>query len=90
MRQEGGNTAELYKGDGRLKMAESLVEQHPDIVRVTRKWDRWQHHVDYRMFEQNKLIKKDGLNIKKGFNNYGMTLMELTKDEIRNERRLKQ
>ena len=89
MRQEGGNTEELYKGDGRLKMAQSLEEQHPDIVKVSWKWDRWQHHVDYRMFEKNKLIKKDGLKIQEGFNNYGMALKEYTDDEIRRQRRLR-
>jgi hypothetical protein len=56
MTMSGGNTAELYKNDGRLKMAQSLVEQHPDIVRVTQKWGRPQHHVDYRQFRANKLI----------------------------------
>ena len=70
-------------------MAQSLEEQHPDIVKVSWKWDRWQHHVDYRMFEKNKLIKKDGLKIQEGFNNYGMTLKEYTDDEIRRQRRLR-
>lgn len=56
MTMEGGNTNELYLDDGRLKMAESLKEQHPDCVTVTRKWGRWQHHVDYSHFKRNKLI----------------------------------
>jgi hypothetical protein len=41
MTVKGGNT-ELYQGDGRRLMAESLVEQHPDVARVTWKWGRWQ------------------------------------------------
>ena len=56
MKMEGGNTDELYAEDGRRKMAESLVEQHPDCVTITRKWNRWQHHVDYSSFKRNKLI----------------------------------
>lgn len=48
----GGNTESLYKEDGRLKMAQSLKEQHPDLVTITRKWGRWQHHVDYSGFIQ--------------------------------------
>jgi hypothetical protein len=51
MMTKGGNTDALYKIDGgRLKMAQSLQQQHPDVVSVTRKFSRWQHHVDYRPF----------------------------------------
>ena len=55
---KGGNTDELYQDDGRLKMAESLREQHPDIVKVTMKWGRPQHHVDYSVFKHNTLRLK--------------------------------
>jgi hypothetical protein len=55
MTVKGGNTDELYKDDGRLKMAQSLQEQHPDIVKITEKWGRYQHHVDYSVFKKNKL-----------------------------------
>jgi hypothetical protein len=76
MRQKGGNTDELYKEDGRKIMAESLKEQHPDIVEVSWKFGRWQHHVDYSPFKKNKLIKKQGIKIQKGINNYGMVIKE--------------
>jgi len=56
MTMGGGNTAELYKDDGRLLMAQSLQEQHPDVVTITRKWNRWQHQVNYKPFRRNKLI----------------------------------
>lgn len=55
----GGNTDELYRDDGRLKMAQSLVDQHPDVAKITWKWGRWQHHVDYTPFKDNKLIPTD-------------------------------
>jgi hypothetical protein len=74
MRMKGGNTDVLYKDDGRLKMAESLVEQHPDVTRLAWKFGRWQHHVDYKPFKKNKLIKKQGIHTPKGINNYGMEL----------------
>jgi len=74
MTMKGGNTDELYKEDGRLKMAESLQEQHPDVTTITRKWGRWQHHVNYKPFKQNKLIKRNDVQIPEGVNNYGMTL----------------
>ncbi len=74
MTMKGGNTDELYKGDGRLEMAKSLQRQHPDVVKITRKWGRWQHHVDYRPFRGNKLIRRPDTVIPEGPNEYGMRL----------------
>jgi hypothetical protein len=73
---KGGNTDELYAGGGRYKMAESLYNQHPDIVKITRKWNRYQHHVDYSRFKKNKLIKKN-ITWPTGINNYGMKLIDI-------------
>ena len=58
-------------------MAESLRDQHPDVVKITRKWGRWQHHVDYRPFKGNRLRLKEGVEIPEGVNNYGMKLVNL-------------
>jgi hypothetical protein len=77
MTMKGGNTDELYADDGRLKMAQSLQQQHPDVVSITRKWGRWQHSVDYRPFKANKLVKRDDIDIPQGVNNYGMKLVKL-------------
>ncbi len=80
---KGGNTNDLYLiEDGRLKMAQALVDLHPDVCSITWKWNRWQHHVDYRPFRKNKLIKKEGLIIKDGIDNYGMVLKNLQELEI--------
>jgi hypothetical protein len=74
MRMKGGNTEELYKDDGRLKMAESLRDQHPDVTKIVWKWNRWQHSVDYSGFKQ-KLIPKDGWHkIPPGVDMYGLVL----------------
>ena len=77
MTMKGGNMDELYKDDGRLKMAEALRDAHPDVCTITRKWGRWQHQVNYKPFRKNKLIKKSGLEIKPGINNYGMRLVKI-------------
>ena len=69
MRNAGGNTTELYDGDGnaatrntdtegRKQMAESLRTQHPDIVEVVRKFGRWHHSVNYKGFK-SALLKSD-------------------------------
>ena len=77
MTMKGGNTDELYANreefDGRLEMALSLQKQHPDVVKVTRRWNRWQHSVDYSGFKQ-ALRLKAGVQIGQGVDNYGMVL----------------
>lgn len=76
MIMKGGNTDELYKGDGRLKMAKSLLQQHPDIVKVKWKFRKWHHSVDYSGFKKNKFILKKGIKIEKGNNEYGLVYKE--------------
>lgn len=91
MTMKGGNTDELYDEKkwaideasgmkyniGRKLMAESLAAQHPDIVKVTTKWDRYQHHVDYSGFKQELIWQPDqapefGAPLE--VNNFGMEL----------------
>ena len=60
-----------------MEFAESLQKQHPENVRVTWKFNRWHHQVNYKPFKANKLKKKKDLIIPKGVNNYGMKLMTL-------------
>ena len=79
MKVKGGMTPH-YQDDGRYKMAKELQEKHPDVTKITRKWGRWQHQVDYRQFKKNKLIRKKGVEIKKGANNYGMKLVRLKEE----------
>lgn len=65
MTMKGGNTDLLYKDDGRYQMALSLKRQHPEILKIKRKFGRWQHSVDYRPFRKNKLIRKEGYKMPK-------------------------
>lgn len=81
MTMKGGNMEQLYQDDGRLKMAQSLADQHPDCVTVTEKWGRAQHHVDYSRFERNKLKLRSGVVIPSGVNDYGMFLQESNEAE---------
>ena len=78
MTLKGGNTDELYQDDGRLKMAKSLQEQHPDICTITWKFGRWQHQVNYDVFKKNKLRRKN-IEIKQGIDNYDMILTNMSK-----------
>ena len=81
---KGGNTDQLYIGNGRHSMAESLAFQHPDIVKISRKWGRYQHHVDYSPFKINKLIKRKGIKISDDDDDYGMILNENIEENIKN------
>lgn len=76
MTVKGGNTP-IYQGDGRLRMAESLRDQHPDVVTITEKWGRWQHQVDYGPFKRNALKLRDGVVAPAEADNYGMSLETL-------------
>lgn len=97
MTMKGGNTDQLYAGneygkqtegeekekDGRWQMAEALRQQHPDVTKVTWKWGRWQHEVDYSSFRKNPLIRVPGYDIAPGVDDFGMILEEVPEEERR-------
>jgi hypothetical protein len=76
-RNDGGNKSIYNETNNRLEFAQSLKEQHPDIVEVVWKFNRWHHKVDFTSFKNIKLIKKDGIVIDDVINNYGMILTKL-------------
>ena len=72
-----GGMTDYYLSDeckGRLTFAEELQKAHPDVTTITQKFGRWHHHVNYKPFKRNKLIKKEGLIIENRINEYGMEL----------------
>lgn len=73
---KGGNTADFYTGEGTLPKSKMLEEMHPDVARVTFKFDRWHHEVDYSPFRSTRLHRKPGIEPAKGPNNYGMVLQQ--------------
>ena len=81
MTMKGGNTDELYRGDGRLEMARSLWRQHPDVTKIVKKWGRWQHHVDYRPFKGNRLVRRLGVTIDESSDEFGMFLRKLPSED---------
>ena len=59
---KGGNTSSIYKADGLQKKVDSLIEQHPDVVKQTNKKHtdgRSHHNVDYKPFAKNEMKIKD-------------------------------
>jgi hypothetical protein len=81
---KGGNTQEVYKVgnnaefDNRYTFAKSLYEQHPDVVKITQKYGRWHHQVDYSPFEKNHLKFRDDYVYKLGVNDYGLKCIKNT------------
>jgi hypothetical protein len=73
MTVKGGLTGH-YQGDGRYQMAKELADKHPDVTKITQKWGRWQHHVNYKVFAKNELILRPDVIIPEGIDNYGMEL----------------
>ena len=72
---KGGNTQEFYEKEGTLPKSKMLEDLHPDVAKVVWKFNRWHHHVNYRPFKKNRLIKKQGLVVPDVVNNYGMKLI---------------
>lgn len=77
MQVKGGMTDYYEKTNKRLEFCQELQQAHPDVVKITWKWGRWQHQVDYRPFKNNKLIRKKGIVIPDKPNEYGMKLVKL-------------
>lgn len=87
MTMKGGNAQELYKGDGRLKMARSLERVWPYVVTVDRRFKRPQHkiHSEWRKFDTPLVRRKDiDFNNLPKINNYGLELEQVSK-EIKSE-----
>jgi len=68
----GGNTDEFYAKEGTYKKSKMLEEMHPDVVYLTKKFNRWHHHVNYKPFKDIILKFKDGLKLNDKINNYGL------------------
>jgi hypothetical protein len=71
----GGSTAEFYAKEGTLPKSQMLVDMHPDVSKLARRFGRWHHYVDYSGFKKNKLILRDDVKIQRGVDNYGMRLV---------------
>lgn len=78
---KGGNTADLYQGDGRLKMARSLERLWPGVVTTERRFQRPQHVIKdgWKKFD-TPLRLKPGIDLDKlpAVNEYGMRLVQTT------------
>jgi hypothetical protein len=69
MTVKGGNTDELYDGlterdtHGRYEMARTLERAWPGTVKVSRRFQRFQHVIDWRGFADVPLVLRPGLDL---------------------------
>ena len=59
---KGGNS-QIYSGTGLQDKLDSLIQQHPDVVKGTFKFKKVHHQVDYTGFKDNKIILKKNIKI---------------------------
>ena len=77
LKLKGGNTDTVYTVGTRPK-SQMIVDLHPDVARVTFKFNRIHHEVNYRRFKkENILRRKKGVSIPQGVDNYGMVIKQL-------------
>lgn len=78
MTVKGGNTSQLYRGDGRLKMARALERLWPGVVTTGRRWQRPQHIVkdQWRRFDTPLRRKPDAV-VPDEPNDYGLRLVQV-------------
>jgi hypothetical protein len=72
----GGNTDELYR-QGTLDKSRMLAEMHPDVAKVTHKFGRDHHQVNWRAFRANHLRPREGVHVPDGFDDYGLQLRKV-------------
>lgn len=53
---KGGNTDTIYAGDDGTLKTQALIDAHPDVAKMTEKFGRVHHQVDYTGFKDNKFI----------------------------------
>lgn len=73
----GGNTDEMYQGDGRTHMARELERRWPYVVTTNRRFGRAQHHIrgSWRGFDQQLQRRPDiDFDNLPPVDEYGMTL----------------
>jgi hypothetical protein len=76
-RMKGGNTDEFYALEGTKAKSQMLADLHPDVAKVVWRFNRWHHHVDYKPFHKNRLIKRKDVVVSEKVNNYGMGLVDV-------------
>ena len=76
----GGCTDTIYRR-GTLEKSEVLVRLHPDVVRLTWRFKRAHHYVDYSRFRGNRLVRRPDVDVPSGTDEFGMTYQRIVDGE---------
>jgi len=76
-RMKGGNTKEFYADEGTLPKSQMIADLHPDVASVVWRFNRHHHHVNYKPFKGNKLVKRDNVNFN-SVDDYGLIMVNKT------------
>ena len=72
----GGNTEEFYKSEGTYRKSLMLQRMFPEETELVKRYGRWHHEVNYKLYWDNWMLLKVKNPMKKDVNNeYGMKLM---------------
>lgn len=82
----GGCTTEFYAHEGTGPKSRMLVALHPDCCQLVWRFGRIHHLVDYERFRtQNHLVRKPGITVAAGVNEYDMTLRDVLTPDHRGD-----
>jgi len=74
-RLAGGNSGEFYFKEGTAPKSRMLKETYPEYTELVWRFDREHHHVNYIPFKETKLVRKPGVVVGSGTNDYGMKMI---------------
>ena len=69
---KGGCNADFYQVEGTAPKSRMLAAVHPDVTRLVYRYGRAHHHVDYRPFKNNRLVRRAGVQVPDGVDEFGM------------------
>ncbi len=93
----GGNTDDLYAGEGsesatdtlgRYEMARSLQRAWPGLVKIGRRFGRYQHTVDWGAFSSLQLRRRSDSHVPSTVDEYGLRLTKIVEPKARQIREL--
>lgn len=73
----GGNTEAFYAREGTAAKSRMQVAMHPDVSKLVWRFGRWHHHVDYKGFKGNRLVRRGDVEVSRGVDDYGMRLVQV-------------
>jgi len=52
---QGGNTEAFYAKEGTLPKSQMIVKMHPDVAKLTKRFGRWHHAINYTQWRKRRL-----------------------------------